>query len=195
MYLCDSLIKAQNCVVLNLKSMSNDKRFEKILQRIEAQKRAKENNAQYVTLSAVLDSLNALDTLDNVHLTDRKGWICWGPRAFKGSGWMAALVWCKPTTYHGYRLLTMVGIWAVSREGGIDIIFGTKTLTYSAPFYEAEVYHKLMRDTFETYYTDKGSPPDEAGRLFVVPYAADKRLEIRAALKSEIERWATQPPP
>jgi hypothetical protein len=174
--------------------MSNDKRYEKIMQRIEEQKRAKENNAQHLTLSVVLDSLNALDTIDDVRLTDRKGWLCWGPRAFKGNGWMSALIWCKPATYHGYRLLTVIGIWAVAREGGIDIIFGTKSLKYSAPFYEAEAYHKLMRDTFETYYTDKGSPPDESGRLYVVPYTADKRLEIRAALKSAIKDWVSQPP-
>lgn len=172
--------------------MSNDKRYQEILRRIEAQKRAKETGAQQITLSAALDSLNALDMLDDVRVIDRKGWVCWGPRGFKGSGWVAALVWCKPATYHGYRLLTVLGVWATAGDEAVDITLGTKMVKYTPPFYEAEAYHKLMRDTFETYYDDKGSPPPESGWLYHARYDGDKRLEMREALKAAMLAWASQ---
>jgi hypothetical protein len=174
--------------------MSNDEeRYNEILRRAAARKEAKEKAAAQVTLSSVLNSLNALDTLDDIRVTDRKGWLCWGPRAFKGSDWVGALVWCKPATYHGYRLLTVLGIWAIGEENAVDVVLGTRLLPYHAPFYEAEAYHKLMRDGFDIYYEDKGSPPEESGRLFVTRYETDKRLDIRVALKAAIVQWATQP--
>ncbi|MFN8376851.1 MAG: hypothetical protein U0694_28760 [Anaerolineae bacterium] len=170
--------------------MSNDKRYQEILRRIEAQKRAKESGAQRVTLSAALDSLNALGMLDDVRITDRPGWVCWGPLAFEGKDWLAALVWCKPATYHGYRQLTVLGIWAQFADTAIDITLATKTLAFTAPFYEAEAYHKLMRGGFDTYYNDKGAPPEESGWLYHSRYDADKRLEMRAALKAALLQWA-----
>ncbi len=172
--------------------MSREDRYQEILRRAEARKQAQEKAAAQITLSAVLDSLNALDTLDDVRLTDRKGWLCWGPRAFKGRDWVAALLWCKPATYHGYRLLTAFGIWAIAQENAVEVVLGTKQLPYTAPFYEAEAYHKLMREGFDTYYSDDGSPPPEGDRLYSARYDADKRLEMRDALKAEIRRWANQ---
>jgi hypothetical protein len=166
----------------------NDKRYEEILRRIEAQKHAKEKPD--VTLTAILDSVNAMDMI--AQAAARDGWVCWGPKAFTGKGWLGALVWGRRATYHGYRVLTVVGVWVVMRKGGVDTIFGVKRLPYSVPFYEPEAYHTLMHDTFVTYYGDDGSPPTEP--LYTTPYTAEKRLAIRASLKNAIATWIEQEP-
>lgn len=174
--------------------MSKDERYNEILRRIAARQQAQAQAAAQSSLHAVLggalDSLNALDLLDATlsKTLRKKGYLCWGPAAFRSADWLGTLLWCKPASYHGYRLLRVVGIWATLGEGRVQITVAGKALPYAAPFYEAEAYHKLMRKGFDTYYQDDGAPP-AAGTLLHTAYDAEQRLLLREQLAAALKAW------
>jgi hypothetical protein len=77
------------------------------------------------------------------------------------------------------------------REGSEDvqIIVGTRALSFAVPGYDPAAYHKIIQTRFDIYYNDAGAPPDEKGQLYSAIYEPTKRLEIRAAIKSTLQQW------
>ena len=145
-------------------------------------------------LARVLDGLNVLDALDSIRFKRFSPNLCWGAKAFSGmtpSPWVGAMIWHRPTGYFGYKTLTVIGVWAIAQDGGTIVTVGTKLLPFTAPFYEAETYHKLIRDSFDLYYTDRGSPPDESRRVFTAPYTPDARLTLRELIPAQLALCAT----
>ena len=87
------------------------------------------------------------------------------------------MIWRRPAGYHGYKVLTLIGVWALLRDERAQIIVGAKQLGFSAPFYDAEAYDKLIRKNYDLYYADDHQPP--AAPTFSAPYNAEQRLELR----------------
>jgi hypothetical protein len=63
---------------------------------------------------------------------------------------------------------------------------GMKLLAFSAPFYDADAYHKLIRKNYDLYYKDDNTPP--AQPAYSVPYDADQRLELRETTGREVAK-------
>ena len=136
-------------------------------------------------LARVLDGLNVMDALETLRRRRFSPNLCYGPKAFSGltpAPWVSALIWHRPAGYFGYRTLTLLGVWAIDQASETVITVGTKTRPYNAPFYEAEAYHKLIRQGFDLYYEENGSPPPESGRCMTATYTADQRLALRDAV-------------
>ena len=66
------------------------------------------------------------------------------------------------------------------------IAVGKKLLAFSAPFYDADAYHKLIRKSYDLYYHDDNMPPAQA-RLQRA-YDAEQRLELRATIAHELAK-------
>jgi hypothetical protein len=64
---------------------------------------------------------------------------------------------------------------------------GVKRLSYSAPFYDAEAYHKLIRRNYDLYYQDDDTPPVDA---LSIPYQPELRLSLRETIATELARRA-----
>ena len=150
--------------------------------------------AQLDALARSLDGLNALDALDLLRAKRFSPNLSWGAKAFTGkqpTPWVGALIWHRPAGYFGYKTLTVIGVWAVAEAEGTRIIVGTKLLAFTAPFYEAEAYHKLIRDSFDLYYTDRGAPPEQNRWVFTTLYDPAQRLELRDQLPGLLAQCVT----
>ncbi|MBN8639237.1 MAG: hypothetical protein J0M07_28220 [Anaerolineae bacterium] len=150
--------------------------------------------AQLDELARILDGLNALDALDQLRAKRFSPNLSWGAKAFTGkqpTPWVGGLIWHRPAGYFGYKTLTVIGVWAVAEAEGTRIIVGSKLLAFTAPFYEAEAYHKLIRDSFDLYYTDRGAPPEQNHWVFTTLYNPTQRLELRDQLPTLLAQCVT----
>ena len=150
--------------------------------------------AQLDELARILDGLNALDALDLLRAKRFSPNLSWGAKAFTGkqpTPWVGGLIWHRPAGYFGYKTLTVIGVWAVAEAEGPRIIVGSKLLAFTAPFYEAEAYHKLIRDSFDLYYTDRGAPPEQNHWVFTTLYNPTQRLELRDQLPTLLAQCVT----
>ena len=100
------------------------------------------------------------------------------------------VLWYRPPGYHHYQLLNLLGIWARGENDQIQIIVGTRALTYQGNYYNPESYFHHIRRTYETYYGKDASPPGGSGQLYTVIYDPARRLEIRRELDSTLAQWA-----
>ena len=163
----------------------SEKRYQEILKRIYAQQQISQTND---ALLAVLDALNSVDMLQE--LQDKLSIIrkVYGTKIFQREDWAGVLIWHPNKGYYGYQMLTIVGIWAIEQDNKtITIQFGSRKTPYTAPVYNAEAYHKLIRKTFTTYYTDSGQPVSTP--FFETHYVTEKRLEIREQLSEVLQEW------
>lgn len=173
----------------------SDARYAEIIRRL-AERRAEKSQASLRTqqdeLMRCLDALDAWGKLEKVTKEKAFKRRCFGPKSVQGiapSIWAGVVVWCRGTGYYGYRQLDLIGIWARSESGAIQLMFGDKKLAYSAVSYEAEAYHRLIRTAFDIYYTDDGSPPAPQDCHFTTLFDPAQRLESRKQLKDAIEQW------
>jgi len=193
--------------------VSNKARYEDILRRIQQKQAEEANQPKQDDLATVLADLNVLGFLEQVKRRPPSGLHVFGPKLYTsppnplskhGEGeqiWHGALVWHKPKGYGQYQTLGLLGIWAVEMGEEIEVIVGTKTLTFSAPIYNAESYQLQMKRGFKTYYEGDASPPNMINRhdaknlekkediLFQTPYDRGKRLELRDAVEAALGRW------
>lgn len=153
-------------------------------------------------LARILDSLDAWGAAETAR-TLMPRLISWGPKAVSGllpMTWVGVVVWQRAPGYSGYKLLTVRGIWALQEGTDARIIVGQKVLPYSASFYEAEAYHKLIRKGFDIYYSDTGAPPTTT-RSYDALYSLEQRLEMREAVKAwrvagaALDVYTQEPPP
>lgn len=164
----------------------NDARYRDILQKIAA---ARETPPP-VGLDTVLDALNVLDSLENIVRRKPHTFFLHGPRVYQGSNWQGVLVWYRRKGWQSYKKLIILGVWAIQRQAGLQLIVGTKTLEYSAAIYTAEAYHTLMKRDFRTYYGDDGSSPEGVAILYEVTYHPTLRLSLRQALEQVLKEAA-----
>jgi len=178
-------------------SQDSEERYQQIMRQI-AERKAEEAlapaRAKQTDLARVLDGLDALGKLDKLQdllpMTPQLN----GPKSFEGFKpvtWVGVVVWRRGPGYFGYRVLQLVGVWALQDTPGPPlIVVGTKRLRYIAPTYEAEAYHKLLRKTFAPYYDGDAGPPPANTRLWTARYSAEQRLDLRDQIRETLAQWA-----
>lgn len=178
-----------------MSSDTND-RYEAIMRRM-AERRAEQAAAPKREIQEqfahILDAVDAWGKLEKLKSSRALRPFCWGPKDVRGlspSPWVGVIIWRRGSGYHGYRQLQIAGVWVYGDEDRPLIAVGTKLVPYSAPTYEAEAYHKLMRRTFDLYYKDNGSPPGASTRLFTTSYDPEQRLAIRDDVRAHLVAWA-----
>lgn len=149
-----------------------------------------------VRMAQMLDALDAWRALESA-LRTLPRLHAWGPKAISGllpMPWVGVVIWRRGGGYTGYKTLLIVGVWAQQTADGAHVIVGHKPLPFSAPFYEAESYHKLMRDGFDVYYQDDGSPPPPASRALDIAYTEGERLALRTSIRTAVGAILAAPP-
>jgi len=145
--------------------------------------------ARQTELAKALDSLNAYDALDTIRRKRFTTTVCFGPRPYMGTAphpWVGVLIWKKAPGYYGYKTLMLYGAWAIDApDAAIAVVVGSRPIPYTSDFYVAEAYFKLIRESFDDYYSDDASPPDGTP-LFTVDRA--RRLEQRDLLVTGLAR-------
>lgn len=177
-------------------SQSSEDRYQEIMRRM-AERRAEQElapaRAKQTDLGHVLDGLDAVGKLEKLTIAGALMPRLNGPRTFTGfkpHTWVGVIGWRRGPGYYGYRVLQLIGVWAIQDAPGPPlVVVGTKRLRYNAPTYEAEAYHKLLRKTFEPYYDGDASPPPETSRLYVARYGSERRLELRDAVRDTLAGW------
>lgn len=151
-------------------------------------------------LGRILDALNAWGTLEETRralagITQ----LINGPKAFTSSArslypYAGAVIWKRAPGYHGYKTLTLIGVWALhdftpDRQVAPSIVIGIKRLAYRPAFYDAEAYMKLIRRDYTLYYQDDYEPPlDPTAQQFYTPA---RRLELRGWLAQHVRTATT----
>jgi hypothetical protein len=154
-------------------------------QRKHAPQRAQQNDLAQIIND--VDAWGKLEQLTGARALKRR---CFGPQAARGfepTPWVGVVIWCKGQGYYGFKELTLLGIWALPAHQTVRLIMGEKILPYAAPTYEAGAYHKIIQRHFDLYYQDDGHPPETP--IFSVDYDSAQRLQIRAQLRDELNRW------
>lgn len=134
-----------------------------------------------------LDGLNAFDALSEVGRAHFSPRLSGGPKVYMGAkpaSWAGVLLWGRAGGYLGYKVLTVIGMWAIlptqiddDTIPTPDIIIGVKRLPFAHPFFDPEPYHRLVGRDYTLYYDDDGSPPSQW--IYRAPYNAAERLAQR----------------
>jgi hypothetical protein len=160
------------------------KKSDDLLNEIIQRRRAHQVAQQTDPLAHILDNLNIMDTLDRLR---SRAPLCYGPKVIRSAApSMGVVVWQRPAGYHGYKTLRLVGVWVQPRGEKVMVAVGKKLLPFSAPFYDADAYHKLIRKNYDLYYRDDNTPP--AQPAYSVPYDAEQRLDLRATIAHELAK-------
>ncbi len=158
------------------------KKQDDLLNEIMARRKANQLTQQTDPLARVFDELNVMDTLGGIA---RRANLCYGPKVIKSAyPSLGVVIWQRAAGYHGYKTLNLVGVWLFERDEGVTIAIGRKPLTFGAPFYEAEAYHKLIRNAYDLYYKDDNRPP--AKPSYSTRYDPEQRLDLRAIIAHEV---------
>lgn len=137
----------------------------------------------------ILAGLNVLAVLAETAPDYLPAHTHYGPAAFSGAGWANAVVWYHEAGYEAYRTLTLFGVWVIAQDADHQVIVGAKSLAYSAPIYNAESFHTLIRQGYRTYYADDGTPPAPDHSAYRAPYDITRRLALRRELADVIRVW------
>ncbi|MBI1258556.1 MAG: hypothetical protein GC204_13895 [Chloroflexi bacterium] len=162
------------------------KKQDDLLNEIMQRRKANQLAQQTDPLARILDDLNAMDALDKLR---RRATLCYGPKAIKSAlPSIGVVIWQRASGYYGYKTLSLIGLWVYFRVEGEAkrpiIAIGKKMLKFSSPFYDADAYHKLIRDNYNLYYQDDGKPP--AQPTYSVAYDSEQRLELRGMIAHEV---------
>jgi len=161
------------------------KRNDDLLNEIIQRRRAHQIAAETDPLARILDDLNVMDTLEAIR---KRSKLTYGPKVILSAlPSRAVVIWRRAAGYHAYKTLTLIGVWAYQRDNAPVIAIGAKQLAFSAPFYDAEAYNKLIRQNYDLYYKDDNRPP--ARSSYSVRYDPDQRLELRETLEGELSKY------
>lgn len=152
-------------------------------EKAEAPKRAAQDE-----LARILDGLNVWGGLEELRGKRFSPNLCHGPKVIGGLTpfpFVGVVLWHRPAGYYGYKTLTLLGVWARQHEVQQKLVIGVKRLSYSAPFYDAEAYHKLIRRNYDLYYADDAIPPGDSLELL---YQPETRLNLRETIVAELAR-------
>lgn len=156
-----------------------------LLQQAQQTLRQREVAPVHQQLAAVLDGLDGWGVLAAACDRAPRHAPLYGPRVVRRADAVAVVVWHKGPGFHGYRALTLFGVWATA-DG--RLLVGGKQVAYSAATYNPESYHKLIRTDYRTYYTDDGAPPPTP--LWAVTYTPAERLALRRELAAVVGGYA-----
>ncbi|MDZ4766348.1 MAG: hypothetical protein SGI73_17540 [Chloroflexota bacterium] len=139
-----------------------------------------------------LDALNAFDALNEIGRAHWSPRLCGGARIYGGDmprAWAGVVMWARPSGYLGYKVLTVVGVWARTASNdtatdAVDILIGAKRLAFARPFFDPEPYHHLFARDYTLYYNDDGSPP--ADPHYQAAYDPAVRLAQRDAVTAAL---------
>jgi hypothetical protein len=174
-------------------------RYAEILSRIEGRRKQEVNAPTQASLANILNGLNALGFLDDTRKKGVRPISIYGPKAVRGQfqveqelkrQWAGAVAWYKPRGYHHYRVLNLLGIWAIEMQAGIQIVVGTKALEFDSPIFNPESYYRHIKSRFDLHYRGDGSPPPAEAHIYVVLHDPGERLAIREALQEILKTWA-----
>lgn len=147
-------------------------------------------------LGRALDDLNAWGFLEDQQQAQHRTITCFGPGVFRGYlpvAWVGVAIWHKPRGYYFYDTLGLLGIWALrAGQDGIEIVIGTRALTYTLPFFNPESYYRRIQKEFRTFYKDSGSPPPADQCRYNACYDPARRLDIRRDIEEELICWAAE---
>ena len=164
------------------------KKQDDLLNEILQRRMANQLSQQTDPLARILDDLNAMDALDGLR---RRATLCYGPKVIKSAlPSLGVVIWQRAPGYYGYKTLKLVGLWVFVRGEGEErkaiLCIGKKMLKFSAPFYDADAYHKLIRDAYDLYYQDDRKPPSQPA--YTVAYDAEQRLDLRGIIAHEVAK-------
>ncbi len=158
------------------------KKSDDLLNEIIQRRRARQIEQQTDPLARVLDDLNVMDTLAAI---SSRASLCYGPKVIRSAApSLGVVIWQRPPGYHGYKTLILAGVWVSLRSDRPILAVGKKHLAFSAPFYDADAYHKLIRKSYDLYYADNNKPPAQPS--YTVAYDAEQRLELRETIGREV---------
>lgn len=168
----------------------SDARFDEIMHRLRERQHRLTVIPVREQLVAALDGLNVWDALTDAKDAAPQSLIAQGPLTFHrqhgDQSVTGTVIWCRERGYGGHAQIVLVGVWAMQTSNGIEVITGTKLLTYTASHFNAEAYHKLIRKDYRAYYPDDALPPSVEQRLGNFQYDAAQRLNHRKAIRSAL---------
>lgn len=174
-------------------SDDNNERYNDILKRIAQRKPFGQPEADKKPTSAydlILDSLNAYDTIDRLAHRAYKTHIVHGAVIRRYKTWSGVMLWYRPTGYHGYKTLSVFGVWAHQIGTDLTLSIGIRQLPYRMAFYNAEGYFKTIQKDFKLFYEDSGTPPTPNDTLlFRAVHQTKERLTYRQTLAQITNRW------
>ncbi|MBZ0300567.1 MAG: hypothetical protein K8J31_12535 [Anaerolineae bacterium] len=147
-------------------------------------------------LGQALDEVNAWGLLEEQQQAHHRLMTCFGPAIFRGYlpvAWAGVAIWHKPRGYYFYDTLGLLGIWALrTGERGVEMVVGTRVLTYMLPFFNPESYYRRIQTEFRTFYKESASPPPDEQRRYTACYDPARRLDLRREIEDEVSRWAAE---
>ena len=168
-------------------------RYEDILRKISARKpfgQAARESKALAPHDRALNLVNAYDNLRDLSQREFSCIICEGPKTLRGAAWSGVVIWHRDKGYHGYRRLTLLGIWAGYRDDDIWLTLGRRKLDYKAPIYDPGVYRVAIANGFQLYYEDDGRPPDAEDQIwYQAPFVMGDRLRQRLELRDLLSQW------
>jgi len=173
-------------------SDDNQQRYDNILQRIAHRKpfKSQAESKPKSPYDLILDSLNAYDTFDVLTHAKYTHIITHGPKVIRRKTWSGVVIWYRDKGYHGYKLLSLFGIWLHQHETDIQLTIGIRKLPYRASVYNPEGYFATIRKDFKLFYDDSGQPPTaDDDILFHTPHNTKERLTYRQTLSEIINQW------
>lgn len=172
---------------------SSEERYEDILKRIAERKPFRgqsPENQPAKPHERVLDQINAYDCLADIARRQYASWTLYGPMSLRGAAWAGLMIWAHRKGYHGYKRLSLHGVWAHYAGDQILLSIGSRQLTYNAPVYDPGVYRVAIAKNFRIYYADSGAPPAaEETVLCRVDYHDQDRLQHRQTLVDIARQW------
>lgn len=171
-----------------------EQRYEDILKRIANRKpfgQHQDEDKPASPYDLIIDSLNSYDILDKLAQRPYSNLIVHGPKALRYKTWSGVVIWYRPKGYHGYKTLSLFGVWASQVGSDIQLTIGIRELPYRAAVYSAEGYFATIQKDFKLFYEDRGNPPtDDDIILFQTTHQAKERLIYRQTLSKIANQWA-----
>lgn len=133
-------------------------------------------------LFSLLNGLNAGGFLADIQQQPPANILIFGPKDIKGDTWAGMVLWYRLPGVYNYKIIHLLGVWAVDGIESTTIIIGKSELPFIAAHYTAESYFKHIQHTFEIHYGKVSALPDD--RIYEAAYKPENRLKLR----DEIEK-------
>jgi hypothetical protein len=137
-------------------------------------------------LAMLLSGLNVAEALEAGAPRYLYRYLHYGPALFSAENWAGLLVWFREQGYYSYQELQLFGVWAVRQDEQVHLLVGERHLHYTAPVYNPESYHHVIRQSFKPYYNDSGQPPQGASIFYQADYDPARRLALRQEISDAI---------
>jgi hypothetical protein len=80
-------------------------------------------------------------------------------------------------------------VWALESGAAVNLVVGSKALTFNAPIFNAETYHYHIRRGFSVLYAGDASPPPAADWQWQAAYDPARRLLLRDELDAALRAY------